>query len=174
MAAMKRGTGRESTPERRIADLSPEQIERIAAAKKRRAAIHPSYEDMTLEEFINWHPVGGMSWEERAQRMSERLRENKIILLDGAIELSCETARWFAGFLDGSISSNVHKTDRKTYKAEKDTSGNVTFIEIIEIGEGVFTCDLAFSPEEIPGVLTGLRGKLQEYSENDPDLAIPK
>jgi hypothetical protein len=26
-------------------------------------------EKSTPEEFINWHPVNGMSWEERAQRM---------------------------------------------------------------------------------------------------------
>ena len=53
----------------KVTGLSPEKIERIMAAKKRRAEIDPSYENMTLEEFINWHPVGGISWEERAQRM---------------------------------------------------------------------------------------------------------
>jgi len=26
---------------------------------------------LTPEEFINWHPVGGISWEERARRMKE-------------------------------------------------------------------------------------------------------
>ena len=49
--------------------LSPERIERIKAAQKRHAAIDPSCLNLTPEEFINWHPVGGMSWEERARRM---------------------------------------------------------------------------------------------------------
>ena len=49
--------------------LSPEEVERIKAAQKRHAAIDPGCEKLTPEEFINWHPVGGMSWEERAQRM---------------------------------------------------------------------------------------------------------
>ena len=49
--------------------LSPERIERIKAAQKRHAAIDPVCEKLTPEEFINWHPVGGISWEERARRM---------------------------------------------------------------------------------------------------------
>ena len=49
--------------------LSPEQIKRIKAAQKRHAAIDPACINLTPEEFINWHPVGGMSWEERARRM---------------------------------------------------------------------------------------------------------
>jgi len=49
--------------------LSPEEVERIKAAQKRHAAIDPACVNLTPEEFINWHPVGGMSWEERAQRM---------------------------------------------------------------------------------------------------------
>ena len=49
--------------------LSPERIERIKAVQKRHAAIDPGCEKLTPEEFINWHPVGGISWEERAQRM---------------------------------------------------------------------------------------------------------
>jgi len=51
--------------------LSPEEVERIKAAQKRHAAIDPACVNLTPEEFINWHPVGGMSWEERAQRMKE-------------------------------------------------------------------------------------------------------
>ena len=64
--------------------LSPERIERIKAAQKRHAAIDPEgnlglrprrrvpgCEIWTPEEFINWHPIGGMSWEERARRMAE-------------------------------------------------------------------------------------------------------
>ena len=54
---------------RKLSDLTPEQIERAKAALKRRAASDPGYEKLTLEEFINWHPVGGISWEERARYM---------------------------------------------------------------------------------------------------------
>jgi len=57
---------------KKLADLSPEQIERIKAAQKRHAAFDPGCEKLTLEEFINWHPVGGISEEERARRMEER------------------------------------------------------------------------------------------------------
>jgi hypothetical protein len=46
-------------------------VERIKAAQKRHAAIDPACVNLTPEEFINWHPVGGMSWEERARRMKE-------------------------------------------------------------------------------------------------------
>jgi hypothetical protein len=49
--------------------LSPEQVEQIKAAQKRHAAIDPGCEKLTPEEFINWHPIGGISWEERARRM---------------------------------------------------------------------------------------------------------
>jgi hypothetical protein len=52
-------------------DLSPEQIERIKVAQKRHAAIDPTCVNLTPEEFVNWHPVGGMSWDERARRMQE-------------------------------------------------------------------------------------------------------
>jgi hypothetical protein len=51
--------------------LSPEQVEKIKAAQKRHAAIDPGCEKLSPEEFINWHPVGGISWEERAQKMRE-------------------------------------------------------------------------------------------------------
>jgi hypothetical protein len=51
--------------------LSPEQVERIKAAQKRHAAIDPGCEKLTPEEFIKWHPAGGISWEERARRMKE-------------------------------------------------------------------------------------------------------
>ena len=51
--------------------LTPERIERIKAAQRRHAAIDPECLKLTPEEFINWHPVGGMSWEERARRMAE-------------------------------------------------------------------------------------------------------
>jgi hypothetical protein len=49
--------------------LSPEQVERIRAAQKKHAAIDPESENLTPEEFINWHPVKGISWEERTRRM---------------------------------------------------------------------------------------------------------
>jgi len=58
-----------SMERKKIADLSPEQIERIKAAQKRHAAFDPGCEKLTLEEFINWHPVGGISEEERARSM---------------------------------------------------------------------------------------------------------
>jgi len=56
---------------RKDSGFSPEEVERIKAAQKRHAAIDPGCEKLTPEEFINWHPVGGMSWEERARRMEE-------------------------------------------------------------------------------------------------------
>jgi len=49
--------------------LSPEEVERIKAAQKRHTAVDPGCEKLTPEEFINWHPIGGMSWEERTRRM---------------------------------------------------------------------------------------------------------
>jgi hypothetical protein len=49
--------------------LSPKSIEKIKAAQKRHATIDPACVNLTPEEFINWHPVGGISWEERARRM---------------------------------------------------------------------------------------------------------
>ena len=51
--------------------LSLERVERIKAAQKRHAVIDPECVNLTPEELINWHPVGGISWEERAQRMEE-------------------------------------------------------------------------------------------------------
>ena len=56
---------------KRETGLTPEEVERIKAAQKRHAAIDPGCEIWTPEEFINWHPIGGMSWEERARRMAE-------------------------------------------------------------------------------------------------------
>jgi hypothetical protein len=54
---------------RKDTGLSPEEVVQIKAAQKRHAVIDPGCEKLTPEEFINWHPVGGMSWEERARRM---------------------------------------------------------------------------------------------------------
>ena len=58
MAILKRDSG-----------LSPNEVERIKAAQKKHTAIDPGCEKLLPEEIINWHPVGGMSWEERARRM---------------------------------------------------------------------------------------------------------
>ncbi|MCL2191536.1 MAG: hypothetical protein FWB79_06075 [Treponema sp.] len=49
--------------------LSLERVEGIKAAQKRHSVIDPGCEKLAPEEFINWHPVGGISWEERAKRM---------------------------------------------------------------------------------------------------------
>ena len=49
--------------------LSPERVERIKAAQQRHTVIDPGCADLTPEQIINWHPVGGISWEERARRM---------------------------------------------------------------------------------------------------------
>jgi len=49
--------------------LSPEKLEKIKAAQKRQSVVDPGCEKLTLEEYINWHPIGGMSWEERARLM---------------------------------------------------------------------------------------------------------
>jgi len=49
--------------------LSPEEVEQIKAVQKRHSVVDPGCEKLTPEEFINWHPVGGISWEERARRM---------------------------------------------------------------------------------------------------------
>ena len=54
---------------RKGSGLSPEEVERIKSAQKRHSAFDPGCEKLTPEEFINWHPVGGISWEERARRM---------------------------------------------------------------------------------------------------------
>ena len=54
---------------KRDAGLSPEQVERIKAAQERHSIVDPSCKNLTPEEFINWHPVDGISWEERSCRM---------------------------------------------------------------------------------------------------------
>ena len=54
---------------KRDSGLSLNEIERIKAAQKRHTAFDPGCEKLTPEQVVNWHPVGGISWEERAQRM---------------------------------------------------------------------------------------------------------
>ena len=49
--------------------LSPKNLEQIKEAQKRHSIIDPNCLNLSPEEFINWHPVGGMSWEERARLM---------------------------------------------------------------------------------------------------------
>jgi hypothetical protein len=49
--------------------LSPERIKRIREAQKRHTRFDPGCERWSPEEFINWHPANGMSWEERAEAM---------------------------------------------------------------------------------------------------------
>ncbi|MDR1787530.1 MAG: hypothetical protein LBR16_03670 [Treponema sp.] len=44
-------------------------MKRIREAQKRHACFDPGCERWTPEEFINWHPINGMTWEERARRM---------------------------------------------------------------------------------------------------------
>ena len=51
--------------------LAFERIAKIKAAQQRHAAKDPACLKLTPEEFINWHPVSGMSWDECAQRMKE-------------------------------------------------------------------------------------------------------
>ena len=67
--------------------LSPEKIAQIKAAQKKHAAVDPACLDLTPEEFINWHPVGGMSWEERARRMEEAgitdPEKNHVLIVSG-------------------------------------------------------------------------------------------
>jgi hypothetical protein len=67
--------------------LSPEEIEQIRAAQKRHAAHDPGCVKLTPEEFIDWHPIGGISWEERARRMKaagiinpEKVRHSDLVL----------------------------------------------------------------------------------------------
>ena len=43
--------------------------ERIKEAQKRHAAIDPGCVNLSPAEITGWHPVGGISWEERARRM---------------------------------------------------------------------------------------------------------
>jgi len=49
--------------------LSPEQKEKIKIAQKKQSIIDPGCEKLTPEEYIRWHPIGGISWEERTRLM---------------------------------------------------------------------------------------------------------
>ena len=48
--------------------LSPEKIR---DAQRKHTTIDPGCEKLTPEEATKWHPIGGMSWEERARLMKE-------------------------------------------------------------------------------------------------------
>ena len=54
---------------KRDSGLSPEELEQIKTAQKRHTAFDPGCENLSPEQVINWHPIGGMSWEERDRRM---------------------------------------------------------------------------------------------------------
>ena len=43
--------------------------ERIEEAKKKHAVIDPECTNLSPEEITQWHPIGGISWEERKRRM---------------------------------------------------------------------------------------------------------
>jgi hypothetical protein len=153
-------------------ELTPEREERIRATQKRHAAIDPNSERLTPDEFINWHPVGGITWEERARQMAEKLLEDGIILLNstgslghlpGTIELSLETSHWFADFLEGTKSNDTHTDDGKEYEAKRDSDGNVVFTEI---RMGSFVSDLVFASWEIRNILETLREKQEMAMQN--------
>ena len=139
-------------------ELTLEQTERIKAAQKRHAAIDPACINLTPEEFINWHPVGGITWEERAQGINARLRKNGLILLNstgslghlpGTIEITLETAHWFTNFLDSVKNYSEYSANEKMYRAERNFDGNVIFTEI---RKGGFASDLVFASWEIPNI----------------------
>ena len=48
--------------------LSPERIKDV---KEKHAAIDPGCVNLSPDEIVKWHPIGGISWEERARRMKE-------------------------------------------------------------------------------------------------------
>ena len=122
-------------------ELAPEEVTVIKTAQKKHAAVDPACVNLTPEEFINWHPVGGISWEERAKQMSEKLQKSgKVLinstgslnLLPGTMELSRNdsTFHWFVAFLEKSVTLEERKTDGKTYIASRDESGNVFLREV--------------------------------------------
>jgi hypothetical protein len=134
----------------------------LEAEERIRVAIDPVCEKGMFEKGIKWHPVGGITWEERARRMQAKLREDGDILLTstgslghfpGTIELSWGTARWFADFLKGTGSKDEYPAETK-YEAERESNGNVT---LTETRQGGFVSDLVFASEEIPGLLAELQ-----------------
>ena len=155
---------------KRETGLSPEEVERIKAAQIRHSAIDPYCLNLTPEEFISWHPVGGMTWEERARGLAARRKEEGLVLLNsrgslgrapGTIEVPIETAHWFVDFLGGTKRNDEHITDEITYKAERDSNDNVIFTE----NDDGFVCDLVFASWETQDVSDEL---LQELKVVEP------
>jgi len=73
--------------------LSHEQVIRIKTVQKRQSVVDPGCEKLTPEEFINWHPVGGMSWEERARRMkaagiTEQKQSSEIVISENQFAIA--------------------------------------------------------------------------------------
>ena len=68
--------------------LSPDQLRRIQMAQKRKSVVDPGCEKLSPEEYIKWHPVGGISWEERSRRMNAAgiTDQNPALLLRAASE----------------------------------------------------------------------------------------
>jgi len=56
---------------KKVSGLSPERIEQIKIIQQKKSIIDSGCDKLTPEEFINWHPVNGISWEERAKLMKE-------------------------------------------------------------------------------------------------------
>jgi hypothetical protein len=126
--------------------------------------------DLMPEGPTNWQPVDGITWEERTWRINAKLRKDGLVLLSssgsldrwpGTIELSLETAHWFANFLNGSKRCDKHKDNEKEYKATRDSSGNVTFTE----NRGSFDSDLVFASWEIQNISNGLLQEEKERAE---------
>jgi hypothetical protein len=51
--------------------LTPDQLEEIEAASKRPYVYDPDCPLLTEEQLAEFHPVNGMTWEERARLMRE-------------------------------------------------------------------------------------------------------
>ena len=157
----------------KVAGITPEKVEQIKAAQKRHMAIDPGCEKLTPEEFINWHPVGGITWEERAQGMWKRWEVNSVKLLENgkirlnssgslhlptALEIPQEVSIWFAYFLAGAEKDDEYSAYEIEYKATRDGSGNVC----LEQNRWGHINGISFSKAEIQIILEKLRNLNQE------------
>ena len=174
MGIVRHTVGKELDPER-LAAMKAE----IEAAAKRPYTYDPDCPLMTEKQLSEFRPVSFATMEERTEQMKAKLWERGLLLhnssghsgrLPGTIEVSLDTARWFADFLNGETSGDTHKADGKMYEAKKDSFGDVTFTEI---REGGFASDLVFSSREIPYVLSELKSKMMEL-ERTPAVALSK
>ena len=150
--------------------LFPEEVEQMKAVIQKQTTIDLDCEKVSPDDTTNWQPVGGITWEERAQFMHAKLRESGKILLTssgslgrwpGTMELSRidSTFHWFTDFLAKSVTlkdeyADEYRTDGRTYRAVRDSSGNV-FLE--DLRDGGFVSDIAFSSTEIPKILAELQ-----------------